>query len=459
MKIILLITSLFTISAVFAQHATGDNTSAEEFAKILKTADRATRDLTDLPASFSLKQFTPTPQNQGDYGTCVAWSSGYAARTISYAIQRNMTNADSIKKYVFSPGYIYYKIKDSTDKNCSKGSSILNAMITMRSTGVMLKKEGLVDCTPAIPKNVEEKKAVPYKIKDFLSLNQVLGAITKNDILKIKKSLTEKKPVVLSMKCYTSFKYLPSTGIWSPASDEGAPERHAVCIIGFDDKMNGGSFEVMNSWGTEWGNNGFGWLSYEQVMKYGNYVVEMMDIEPGKTEISGNIEFIKLDGAVMLTNRSKIVDYSLYKLSDTLATGSSFKMKFSTNSPCYIYVFAQDDKGEISPLFPPKPTISAAINSTKATFYFPSDSTNARLRAYPAKEMFVILYSKSSVDYESIINYMKETKTDINKAIKDKLSTRLLDMKKVKFREDKILFQSPAVDKSVLCFFVEMNHF
>jgi len=457
-KIFPFLLSLLVAVASSAQKATGDNTSPEDFAAILKTADRASRDLVDLPPSFSLKKFAPIPQNQGDYGTCVAWSSAYAARTISYALQRNMTNADSIKKYVFSPGYIYYKIKDSADKDCTKGSSILNAMKTMSSTGIMLKKEGLIDCTITVPKNTEQKKATPYKIKDFLSLNTTYGAIAKNDILKIKKSLTEKKPVVISIKCYNSFKYVTSPGIWTPLAEEGIPESHAVCIIGFDDNINGGSFEIMNSWGTEWGDQGFGWLSYAQAMKYGNYAVEMMDIEPGKTELSGNMEFINLEGTAMPATKSKTTAYNLYKLTDTLATRSAFKMKFSTNSPCYIYVFAQDSKGDISPLFPPKSTISAAINSPNATYYFPSDSTNARLRASAGKEIFCILYSKSSVDYEGIMNYMKATNTSITKAVNDKLTTRLLDMKKVRFRDDRILFQSPAVDNSVLCFFIEMNH-
>ena len=457
-KIVQLVICLLVVSLTFAQQATGDNTSPEEFAAILKTADRGTRDLRNLPSSFSLKKFSPIPQNQGNYGTCVAWSAGYAARTISFVLQRNITNTDSIKKYVFSPGYIYFKIKDSTDKNCTKGSSILNAMKTMSSTGIMLKKEGLVDCATIIPKNAELKKATPFKIKDFLSLNSVFGAIAKNDILKIKKSLTEKKPVVISIKCYTSFKYVTSPGIWTPSPGDGQSENHAVCIIGFDDKMNGGSFEIMNSWGIEWGDKGFGWLSYDQIMKYGNYAVELMDNEVGKTEISGNVDFINLDETVMPASKSKMAGYSLYKLTDTLATGSSFKMKFSTNSPCYIYVFAQDDKGEISPMFPPKPTTSAAINSTKATYYFPSDSTNAQLRPTVGKEIFCILYSKSAIDHEGILNFMKETNTNINKAVKDKLGTRLLDMRKVKFQDDRIIFQTPTVENSVLCFFVEMNH-
>ena len=258
----------------------------------------------------------------------------------------------------------------------------------------MLKKEGLVDCAPALPEKAEQEKALPYKIKDFLALNKTFDSITKNEIIKIKKSLTEKKPVVISMKIDESLERTPPTGILSPVEDDlQIPGSHAMCIIGYDDKI-AGAFEVMNSWGNNWGNKGFFWLPYKQVMKDGNYVVELMDFEAGKSILSGNMEFVKLNStgsdiplAVTLKKITKgnIVvkptenaDYYLYTLTENLKTGDQFKMKFSTNSKCYVYVFAEDNRKKISPLFPPIPTISAAVNSTNATYYFPSDSTSCK---------------------------------------------------------------------------------
>lgn len=475
LKHLLFIFSLFTATGSFAQYATGDNTSAAEFDAILKTADRASRDFMNLPTSFSIKKYAPVPQNQGQYGTCVAWSGAYAARTISYGIQRNLLHTDSIKKYAFSAGYLYYKIKETNDTGCIKGATILNAMKVMTANGAMLKKEGPADCTLLLPDTAEQQKASPYKIKDFLAINRTFDSITKNDIIKIKKSLTEKKPVLISLKIYESFEKVTQIGIWSPPADDvKLPASHAMCITGYDDKIAGGAFEVMNSWGTKWGNKGYCWLSYKQVMKEGIYAVELMDFEPGKTELSGNIEFVKMNNAgadIPLTvTRKKInsgnvivpanekADYSLYQLTQTLKTGDQFKMKFSTNSKSYIYVFAEDNKKVISPLFPPDPMISAAINSVNATYYFPSDSTRARLDNTVGKENFCILYSKSEIDFKGLIQYINDTHITIFQAVKDKLSARLLDLKKVKFRDDKITFLAPADDHSVVCFFVEMKH-
>lgn len=36
--------------------------------------------------------------------------------------------------------------------------------------------------------------------------------------------------------------------------------RHAMVVVGYDD--NKGAFKVLNSWGTSWGQGGFGWIAY-----------------------------------------------------------------------------------------------------------------------------------------------------------------------------------------------------
>ena len=474
-KILLFITSLLMLTAAFAQQrAMGDNTSAEDYAKVLRSADRATRDLADLPSSYSLKKYAPAPGNQGQYGTCVAWSSAYAARTISYAIQRKETNIDNIKQNVFSPGYLYYKIKKSGDDNCENGANITNAMKVMSNTGIMLKKEGPVDCTVSIPVNLEQEKALPYKIKDYLSLNETYGSVTKNDILKMKKSLSENKPVVISFKVYSSFSNIPSSGLWTPTSDDNFRGGHAMCVVGYDDKKAGGAFEVMNSWGPNWANGGFFWLTYDQMISYGNYAVEMMDFEivkpEVKPEISGDIEFISLEGATMPVVRKKVntrsiivedddkADYSLYKFTTVYPGGTAFKMKFGTNAPSYIYVFAEDDKAVVSRLFPYNRTVSAAVNSANATYFFPSETKHARLSNTPGKENICVLYSKSEIDFEGLMDYINTSKVPIYQAVKDKLAARLLDLKKVKFVDDKISFKAPSEDRSVLCFFIELEH-
>ena len=61
---------------------------------------------------------------------------------------------------------------------------------------------------------------------------------------------------------YQSFEDIGSDGIWTPNKAENVLGGHEVCCIGYDDRVNGGSFEVRNSWGESWGDSGNFWMRY-----------------------------------------------------------------------------------------------------------------------------------------------------------------------------------------------------
>ena len=483
-KVIHFVLIQFLVTVVFSQdYGTGDNTTDADLKKLLKAAARSRGDRIDLPDSFSIKQYAPQPQNQGKLETCVGWSTAYAARTISYMIKKNLTHPDSIKKYAFSPGYIYYKIKDPADKNCTIGSKIQDAMAVMKSTGAILKKDGLEDCMINFSKKLEQKKASPYLIKDYQLRNENIGSFSENDILDLKKSLTEKKPVVISLKIDNSFNKVSANSIWSPSS---VGRGHAMCIVGYNDSIgNGGSFEVMNSYGTSWGNQGFFWLSYKQLISYGRYALELMDAEAPTTrgngfknlEIAGKIEFLKIRGRCadgekivisvtgpkintngIITGNNKASEFNLYRLNDTLQNDTRFQIRFSASTQSYIYIFSQDDKNIISEYFPPEnSTISAAINSPNTNYYLPDEYSCGQLSS-PGKENICILYSKSEINLKDLIQIIKVKKSNILEVVKFKLGKRLIDVRKVDFNEKEIIFRAPADENSVLCFFVEMVH-
>ena len=77
----------------------------------------------------------------------------------------------------------------------------------------------------------------------------------------VKKSLTEGSPVSISIRLPESFKRL-KTAVWTPDPNENIADSkwkhniHAMCIIGYDDKIEGGAFRVLNNWGSNWNDNG-----------------------------------------------------------------------------------------------------------------------------------------------------------------------------------------------------------
>ena len=80
-----------------------------------------------LPEAVSLLQFAPERGNQGQQGSCVAWSSAYAAQTILTAAATGQ-DPNQIK---FSPSYLYNQIRL---EGC-QGSYIQRAMESMQKQG------------------------------------------------------------------------------------------------------------------------------------------------------------------------------------------------------------------------------------------------------------------------------------------------------------------------------------
>ena len=43
---------------------------------------------------------------------------------------------------------------------------------------------------------------------------------------------------------------------------------HAMCIIAYDDNKFDGAFLVQNSWGEDWGKDGYFWLPYSEITEH-----------------------------------------------------------------------------------------------------------------------------------------------------------------------------------------------
>lgn len=95
----------------------------------------------------------------------------------------------------------------------------------------------------------------------------------------IKTNLAASLPAIFGFTVYNSYTQAASTGkIPYPTTGEKINGGHAIMAVGYDDNMkilntNSGAIEttgailIRNSWGTGWGEAGYGWLPYEYVLK------------------------------------------------------------------------------------------------------------------------------------------------------------------------------------------------
>ena len=104
--------------------------------------------------------------------------------------------------------------------------------------------------------------------------------VTKPSLLsQIKTNLGAGLPSMFGFTVYNSISQAKTTGkIPYPTKGEKIAGGHAVVAVGYDDNMkiknlNSGATEtkgallIRNSWGTGWGDSGYGWLPYDYILK------------------------------------------------------------------------------------------------------------------------------------------------------------------------------------------------
>lgn len=206
---------------------------------------------------INLKPYCPTPGNQEGENTCVGFVFAHAM-TLLKAIEIQDKEIIAIDKYRFSPHFLYNQIKLDNHKGAKYSTAIC-----------FLKQEGNCQLTDfnkkessyGLPDSTAVKKAQAYRIKSggivFDNRNTMEQKI---DLLK--QMLQDSIPVILNFRAYKSFVQLPKGSFfWSKKreADDVYQDHHGLLVVGFDDTH----FEVMNSWGTDWANNGFVKMTHE----------------------------------------------------------------------------------------------------------------------------------------------------------------------------------------------------
>ncbi|MEZ5004232.1 MAG: C1 family peptidase [Chitinophagales bacterium] len=284
MKRILLLLSLsiFVLAEQGFAQRKGLVFSKESYENVPK-ADDQTLGYTDesLPSAVSHKKYAPYPGNQGDYGTCVGWSSSYGALSIEYAKQMNITDRQQITFTAFCPYYIYNQFKSEFDFFCQSGGLFEDALEILYTKGAKRYYLPEYSCYSDY-EDFSLENAGTFKIKNYYRLfdwdqsefSKALG-LESTRIENIKKAVAQGHPVLWGAYVPPSFDYLTSgKELWTPTQEEkdsyNKQPGHAMVIVGYDDNKYGGAFEVMNSWGTDWGNKGFFWVKYDDADLFGH---------------------------------------------------------------------------------------------------------------------------------------------------------------------------------------------
>jgi Viral BACON domain/Papain family cysteine protease len=243
-------------------------------------------ELKTLPALINLA--TPPIGNQGSEGSCVAWGTTYAGRSIDWYMTQGNTSY-SYSTNIFSPEYVYNQIKISSD--CGSGAYVTSGLNLLKSQGVCtwVSMPSQSGCS-IMPNSTQQAEAANYKIINYGTANI--------DVNTFKTYLASNQAIVVAGPVNTAFEYLVNgqvLGAFSGSSLGG----HCYCVVGYDDSM--GAFKFQNSWGTGWASQGYGWISYTYITSWWQeaYVIssnnppppppqEILTIKPTSRTVTGN---------------------------------------------------------------------------------------------------------------------------------------------------------------------------
>lgn len=216
-----------------------------------------------LPTKFDLTNEQTPVRHQGNEGSCVGHAGG--------AVKEWMEQHDYGRFIGLSPRYIYEESKKISGH--SEGT-------TLKACAKVLVEKGI--CEDKFweykPREVGERKpgadtnALKYRIQP--------GYVRITNEKELKASLIKYGTLLIGVLVYRNWKrqkngHIPNLGFWEHWL--GRPlGGHAIALVGYNDETQ--EYKFKNSWGTGWGENGYGYISYKHMKAILMDAICMLDI-------------------------------------------------------------------------------------------------------------------------------------------------------------------------------------
>lgn len=460
----------FPVLAQDEHHATGLLPDDGTYNQLPRKAELISRDYKVLPSKHSLMMYCPEVKSQSKFATCTGWATAYAARTIMEAIKYGWTDKRKITSEAFSPLFVYALIKTKypKDDDCQEGTCIYDALKLMKEKGVSKFSSFDVLCADYVTENLISA-ATHFKIDDYFTLFSMNHVSPVEKISKVKKSLSEDCPVVIAMWLPKSFHSAGTT--WDGIDiDPSRHDYHAMCVIGYDDDKDGGAFQIMNSWGSDWGDNGFVWVKYDDFSKYVDqayelYVTKLTNSAPNRmmrqlttlNSFASELDLELSTGEKMIPILDSIQGMAHYRMADSYISKTRYRIYISNNEPAYVYVIGSDLSNNVSKIFPPKDNVSAALTYKSNHIAIPDETYYVEMDNTKGIDYMCILYSKYALNINQIIADMKSKEGSFYEKLQSVLSGRLAPEDDVHYLQDKFGFRT-TTKKTVVPLIVEIEH-
>jgi C1A family cysteine protease len=190
----------------------------------------------------------PAVFDQGQVGTCVACATAYYDKT--FQEQRENRWGMNSDEHRFSPMFVY---SQRIERDSDSGMTIREAMKLINQEGVcslkvMPYREDAID---RLPTAAQRKAAGPYRSRSFARIAGIGEA----------EVYLRDNCFVAGLMVHQSFMDAPRGRVPMPTEGDPFVGGHALCVVGFDRRRR--QLIFANSWGSGWGDSGYGYITYD----------------------------------------------------------------------------------------------------------------------------------------------------------------------------------------------------
>ncbi|MEW6277741.1 MAG: C1 family peptidase [Candidatus Eremiobacterota bacterium] len=235
-----------------------------------------------LPASAQVSNLPPV-FNQGQVGSCGACAWGYVLGTTTSARSQGIVPASATQQT--SPAFLYRKAlfvqnpNNTTDCTGSTPTPYVQQLVRQGSpsmadvpygTGSVL-DDAMALCKLVFAVDLNAPRQFGFQAGSYAMLSSQGDELLKD----IKEQVADGRPVGFAVNLTREFGSY-KTGVYTANGDFEPNSGHAMVIVGYDDnkpftdgsgQSGTGAFRCMNSWGTDWGEQGFFHMSYPAFLR------------------------------------------------------------------------------------------------------------------------------------------------------------------------------------------------
>lgn len=435
------------------------------------------RAVAPLENNIDLSNKMPKAGKQGKQNSCVGWAVGYAYRSYQ-RLRENNQRWDYEEDELCSPAFIYNTL--NLRRSQETGQPIEDRGTSVESAMKLLMEEG---CLPmsVMPYDENDFTKMPpdghndlrsqFQIPSYQRLTQNFGddRFGDKDLEQIKAALSDADnndgvPVEMSILVdrawdrYITHERFSEKNLTNAAKyilnkseaervrnnyENGKAYGHAVLIVGYDDNFTveytdvstknhikeTGAFRILNSWGSDWANEGYFWMTYNAVKASGMEAYrigknpdlpdvkgkEGMQVGMAMTEaltLGAKIEKKVFGNKVALVSKECIYnsESGFFKVDYDFEIDTKFKLYMSFNDEYSVYVVNVTPDGRIRELFPypDSDDVSDASNwvySGQEYTFPPRDNKVYSFKpdGPTGRELYVVMLSDRQLTYDDVV--------------------------------------------------------